>query len=483
MPVIPTLVLVLLAPVTILLGQGAPSAQELAERAVQFAQHGDLKSAEAELKKAVALSPSDPALLTSLGGILAMEGDLEQANIYLGKAVKLNPQDSASRRNLAANQWQLGKLKEAHENLDRLIRVNSQDKVAIFLLGMVCEKERNYPRSATLLESVPEVVDQQPDGWAALANSYYHTNRREDARSVLRKLLGHSPSPRVTFIGGRVAMESKDYPTAEALFSSIRSTYSDPAAVEFQIALAQYRDDRAVQSERTLLDAAQANRSNRDSYVLLCQVLAEQGSSSRALRVATQASQAFPDSYEIVSMKASLEMKLQYFSEAVNSYGKAAKLNPKSSEIKRQLATAEWRAGMREKAISDFNQTLEEFPHDSAVPQVYGALMLEEESPATRTRAIELLKQAIALDSSSVEPRYQLANAELADGKPEQALVYLETAVKLNSKDSRLHFALSRAYRRLGRADDAAREMESYQNLKRTELPAARNDSALGTQH
>ena len=90
-PVPLVLALALLAPVAPLFGQGTAAAQEHAEKALQFAQAGDLKSAETELRKAVELSPGDPALLTSLGGILGMEGNLLEANTYLAKAVKLNP--------------------------------------------------------------------------------------------------------------------------------------------------------------------------------------------------------------------------------------------------------------------------------------------------------------------------------------------------------------------------------------------------------
>jgi tetratricopeptide (TPR) repeat protein len=205
------------------------------------------------------------------------------------------------------------------------------------------------------------------------------------------------------------------------------------------------------------------------------------GSSPRALAIATEAARVFPDAYELVSTKASLEMKLRYFNDAVVSYERAMKLHP-SVEGQRGLATAQWRAGMRQQGVSGFKQLLAQFPRDAVTFQVYGTLLLEDGSPEDRPRAIELLKQAIALDASSVEPRYQLANAELGDGKPEQALQYLESAIKLDSQDSRLHFAISRVYRRLGRSSDADREMELYQKLKAAEQPAARNDSALGTQ-
>ncbi|HUJ22651.1 MAG TPA: tetratricopeptide repeat protein [Bryobacteraceae bacterium] len=454
---------VLLAPVAGWPGQD--SSQPHAEKALDFAQRGDLKSAEAELRKAVALSPDDPALLTSLGGILGMEGDLQQANTYLAKAVKLNPEDPAARRNLAANQWQLGRLKEAHQNLDRLLRANSQDRTAIFLLGMVAEREKDYARSIKLLESIPEIGERQPEALVALASSYYHTSRQEDARSALKKLLSRPARPQVVFMGGRVAMDARDYPLAEALFSTIRSTYADAATVESQIAFAQYRQGHVAESEKTLRQSLEEKHTNKDAYLLLCKLVADRGAYDQALAIAAQGTNAFPDSYEVLSTKASLEMKLQYFSEAVTSFQRATTLHA-SPEMKRDLALAEWRAGNRKQAISNFEETIRQSPGDAQTLQVYGTLLLEDGSPEAKQRAIELLKKAIAADNSSVEARYQLANVELADGKPQPALQYLESAIKLDPNDSRLHFAMSRVYRRLGRDSDADKEMESYQKLK-----------------
>jgi tetratricopeptide (TPR) repeat protein len=471
------LALALFAPARLLLGQAA---QEHAEKALLFAQQGDLRRAETELRKAVELSPGDPALLTSLGGILGMEGDLRQANIYLAKAVKLNPQDPVSRRNLAANQWQLGQIKEAHENLDRLIRANPQDKGALFLLGMVSEKEKDYGRSVALLESMPEVLERQPDGWVALASAYYHMNRREDARKTLRRLL-EGGNARVAFLGGQAAMDAQDFQTAEILFNTARSADSDPAAVEFQIAMAQYRDGRAAESEKTLLAAIQAKHAHADAYVLLCKVLVDQGADMRALRLAAQATQSFPGSYDAVLMKGFLEMKLRYYNEAVASYETATKLKPEAAATKRDLASALWRAGMRDRAVSEFERAIRQFPHDAATYQTYGMLLVEDGTPEAKGHATRLFERAIALDPTAAEPLYQLANVELEDGKPERALPRLESAIQLAPQDSRFHFAMSRVYRRLGRSFEAGKEMEIYQKLKGAEQPGARSGSAPGT--
>ena len=460
---------------TVLLGQDAP-AQQHSEKAVEFARQGDLKSAESELRKAVELSPRDPNLLTSLGGILAMEGDLRGANMYLAQAVKLNPQDPASRRNLAANEWQLGRIKEAHANLDVLLRADPNDKIATFLLGMVSEKEKAYARSAKLLESVPEVMAGQPDGWVALANAYYHTGRADHARAALRHLLPSSPNARAAYLGGLVAKDAQDYPTAEALFRSVASSYPDRGAVEFEIALAEYKAGRVADSEKTLLAAVKANHATSDGYVLLCRMLSAEGSDIRALQIAVQGAQAFPGSSELLATKGSIELKLQYFKDAAASYEKAARLK-ESAEVKRGLATAQWRAGMRERAVATFEQSMRQYPRDARIYEVYGSLLLEDGTSENKSRAVDLLRRALALDDSAVEARYQLANLELANGNPQQATQYLESAIKLNANDSRLHFALSRAYRRLGRDADANKETKTYQKLKAAE----RNDSAAGT--
>lgn len=464
-----------------LLAQPDAAAQQHAEKAIEFAQHGDLKSAEGELRKAVELSPDDSDFLTSLGGILGMEGKLEEANIYLSRAVKLNPQDRPSRRNLAANEWQLGRLKEAHENLDLLLRTNPQDKVATYLLGMVLEKEKAYAQSAKLLESVPDVMAQQLDGWAALASCYYHLGRTEKARAALEHLLGPASNPKAAFVGGRIAADAHDYPTAETFFRSLRSTFPDRAAVELEIAMAEYEAGRMAESEKTLLAAVNANQATAETYVLLCTILSDEGSNTDALQVATRAAQTFPDSAEVLSVKGSIELKLRYFNDAVASYEEAVKLKD-SAVAKRGLGSAQWNAGMHERAAATFEEAMHQFPRDARTYQVYATLLLDDGSQEYKGRAVDLLKQALALNDSAVEPRYQLANLALENGNPEQARAYLERAIQLAPKDSRLHFALSRAYRRLGRDADASKESEIYQKLKAAEQPGKRNNSAGGTQ-
>jgi tetratricopeptide (TPR) repeat protein len=260
----------------------------------------------------------------------------------------------------------------------------------------------------------------------------------------------------------------------------VRSSYPDRSAVEFQLARAEYQAGHVTESEKTLLDAVNANYATSDGYVLLCTLLSADGSDIRALQIATQATQRFPESSEVLSVKGSVEVKLQYYTDAVASYEKAAKLKD-SAAARRGMATAQWKAGLHERAISTFEQAVRQFPRDAGTYQVYGTLLLEDEAPENKRRGVDLLKRALALNDSAVEPRYQLANLELADGNSEQARAYLERAIQLDPNDSRLHFVLSRVYRRLGRETDAGRETEMYQKLNAAKQAGSQNDTAGGT--
>jgi predicted Zn-dependent protease len=57
----------------------------------------------------------------------------------------------------------------------------------------------------------------------------------------------------------------------------------------------------------------------------------------------------------------------------------------------------------------------------------------------------------------------------LREEKNREAIEELETAVKLDPKSSKNHYALAQVYWRLGRAQDAARQVQLFQSLKSKE--------------
>jgi Flp pilus assembly protein TadD len=498
----------------------AAVAREHAEKGVQCAQAGDMVCAETELRRAVELAPNDASYLTSLGGILAMQQKLDEANVYFERGVKSDPADATARRNLAANQWRLGHLKDAQANLERLLRMQPEDKVAMLLLGMVAENQHDYTRAAKLLASVPELVEQRPESVGALASSYYHTRRREQAHKILEGLLGRPATPEGIFAAAGVAAQAEDYGIAEKLFESTRSSYPDTTKLAYNLALIQFRTQRIPQSEKTLLDLINHGRATGEIYNLLGRCYEKENKPGEAahafesairwepaeesnyrdlltilvsgkrlapaLELARKTAGAFPRSASAYRDKGMVEMKMDQFTDAVRSYRRAVELEPKSLDAEVGLASAKWAAGMRAQAEAEFQVLLKRHPRQVTVYEAYATSLLNgADDTSIQERADALLKKAIELDSSRAESHYQLGILALkrsdlkksdlkgrAGASPDplhEALEQLEIAARLGLNDSKIHYGLARVYRRLGRESDAAREMRAFQELKAVE--------------
>jgi tetratricopeptide (TPR) repeat protein len=333
---------------SLLSGAGLINAQssagaEYAARAAQSVQAGDLKGAEAEMRRAVELSPSEAQYHLRLGVILAMQRRPQAAAEYFERALALDPENLTARHHLAATQWQLGRLTSAQENLELILKADPRDSQALLLLCSVFIDARRY---------------------------------------------------------------------------------------------------------------------------------------AAALVVAQQATEAMPSSYRAYSLKGMAEMRMQRYTDSAKSYARAAELNPNAVEVNLGLAMSLWAVGHIAESFATFERGLKRFPGDAYHCLEYGRLLLKSAKPndsTTETRAITLLQTALKLKPLLPEAHYLLGDLALRRGNPEEALVYLEQAVKLDPEGAKIHFALFRAYRRLGRKEDAAREEEVFQKLKAKEetTPAA----------
>src|SRR5207249_12108097 len=78
------------------------------------------------------------------------------------------------------------------------------------------------------------------------------------------------------------------------------------------------------------------------------------------------------------------------------------------------------------------------------------------------------------------EVHYQLGALALKHGRNTEALQDLEQAARLDPHSMKVHFTLSRVNRRLGRTEEASRQMDLYQRLKEAEPQPAATPSQAG---
>lgn len=484
--------------------QDASQAEQLAEQASNLARSGHPGQAEALMRKAVALAPTDATVLAGLGGVLGMEGKLPQAASYFQKALKVDPTNVSVRRDLAATQWQLRRWDAAKRNLQEILRTNPHDPPTILLLGMVAVDTKNYKSGAKLLASVPELVRQRPESIAALVRAYYKIGETTKARGVLTSLLRQPVGSRAVFLGAEMAEEANDYKMASRLLESIQPNFPNQVALQFNLARLKYESGNYVQSQillerliraghgggrvynilgacyekqhqpdkaiKALEKAIELNPSQEANYRDLTNILIAQKNPTQAIAVAKKWAVRFPSSYLAFTYLGTAQMSLLFYKDAARSYKHAVELHPSSKEALLGLGRADSAAGLTTQAEAAFEKGIHRFPHDAAFYEEYGSLLLKQTvagSPEVRQRAVSMLETSIRLDDSDWYAQYLLGNFLLSQGKPQEALPYLTAATHSAPKQSEVHFALWRAYRKMGMNKQAAQEMSAFRELRK----------------
>src|SRR5207245_3139408 len=80
--------------------------------------------------------------------------------------------------------------------------------------------------------------------------------------------------------------------------------------------------------------------------------------------------------------------------------------------------------------------------------------------------AQRLLRQVLQQDPKHADAYYQLGKLQLEQGDTKAAISSLEASTRFKPDGDYIHYQLAMAYRRDSRADDARRELKTYQELK-----------------
>jgi Flp pilus assembly protein TadD len=120
-------------------------------------------------------------------------------------------------------------------------------------------------------------------------------------------------------------------------------------------------------------------------------------------------------------------------------------------------------------ATATLERAIRSFPGRASIELELALLLLKKngENHNSQARAEHLLLAAAEHDPMLAEAQSQLGELALRRGESALAITHLENAARISPESASAHFALARGYRRAGRADDAARETATYEELKK----------------
>ncbi|MCH8331936.1 MAG: tetratricopeptide repeat protein [Bacteroidetes bacterium] len=129
-------------------------------RANIYLKKGELKPAEADLKRAMALDPANPIYPNALAELYFATGGIYQAINVLKEYEPANPRDEVTLMNLGRYHFLLKEYNPAKQYLDRLLIFNSAHSQAYFFKGLIYKETADTVKAINNLQAA---VEQDPD--------------------------------------------------------------------------------------------------------------------------------------------------------------------------------------------------------------------------------------------------------------------------------------------------------------------------------
>ena len=173
-----------------------------------------------------------------------------------------------------------------------------------------------------------------------------------------------------------------------------------------------------------------------------------------------------PDSAPMHQLLAHEETREGNTNGAIVQYRKAIAIDPHLPGVRFELAEllrTSQDPAVKKEAEQEYRAAVRENPQDV---RAICALAEIAETKSDTQQAFEDYSKAVALQPGGADAKLGLAKVLIEMDQPDKALSLLENSAQLEPTNATVHYRLATLYRKMGRMDDAKREVELYQKYK-----------------
>jgi len=295
--------------------------------------------------------------------------------------------------------------------------------------------------------------------------------RLDEALGLLNSLSSTNPEPKgAEYLRGLVLYQKSNFHDAASAFAkAVEQDPSDLEAMKMEGA-SLFRMGRSAEAIPLLEKAKSASqRLNVDpEYVLgLCYIDTNRFDDARHA-FATQYDFP-PDSAQAYLLEGRLLIRRGYLPPAEKATFKAL-------ELKSDLPLAHLQLGQIALARNDLLEAIAQFTSERNLNPMFGTVYDRLGDAYLRSgdyaNAQKSLDRAVLLEPTLNIPYILLGKVMLEQDDALMATMYLKHAIDIDDKNSMAHALLGRAYRSLGRTEDAVVELRTAAKLQETAAPA-----------
>lgn len=440
----------------------------------------DMKSAETNLRKAIALTGEDESrsnyqirrAYVDLARILEKSGRTEEADVFVAKAHDLQKKVMEQTQQSVASMALAGGAGSAAA----LVPINAQqeDEAAPVLDANVDpfgHVDASTLAHANLNEKQRASADSQETRLRTILGLGFNDLATSEAVSgAYTAALGHYQeaehwNPTIAGLQnnlGLCAYRANNYP--EAIRGLSRALSNDPsdAPVRAILGMAYFGTDAFADAVKTF--GPLGTRGMQDSLVgyAWAASLTRVGDLKKATEVLNQYEKGKLSNDALVVV-GQLWSEIGNYARAVDSFHRALETDPSLPKAHLYAGEADVRWERWPEAAEEFKAELAISPGDADAKYNLGFVYAQQ---SKTDEAMELFQQVIAANPNYANAQYQIGKILLDRGQVGDAITHLEAAARLSPNIDYVHYQLQAAYRKDARIADADRELAIYKDLK-----------------
>lgn len=465
-----------------------PSARRVFDRMIaQFGEHPEMRVA---MGRAFREAGRLPDAIEEFKKAISLNSKLPEAHYNLGYAYLLNEGASA-----VAN---------AEEEFKIELASNPNNFFANYYLGIAYIFQRKWEPAIAVFTTASRIQPNNPDPYFQLGQAYQELARHDQAIDALKKAIELNPD----LAHNKFQVTTAHYRLAQSLLKT-----GQTEAGRKELGIASELKGKAFEMAQSLSAGASTMGESR---------VPEETSAKSNTRAATGPPNTLDQSTRslLERNKADLAKVLsalhnsvglaqaaqQNFAAAAVEFRLAKKWNPEQVGLDYNAGLAYFRAELYREAIAPLESEINSNPKNTQARWLLGlsyfntreyskaAALLDDVISSASTnvelcyalassliklgklaQAEQAIERVSALSGASsrlhVLARFELGKALLLQGDVARAVTNLETAAKLDPENADFHYELGRAYTAAGRHEEAKRENQTSNTLKKQKAP------------
>ena len=387
-----------------------------------------------------------------LGNLYLKKNRLDLAEGSFKRALELNPESAQTLALLGSLNLQINKADEALENLQKAISYDSGNVEARKTLAKMYLKQNKTDMAIQQLEEVLQYHPQDAKISYQLGELYLKEKKTEKALEYFQKSASLYPesAPLHSKLGMLYFKKDANELSLQEYQKAIKIDPYNPPYRE-NLGVFYYWNNQKEQAIEEMKKAVTLDSQNIDYHKMLGMMYEETGRFEEAIKSYQKALEVSPRDYLTYGLLGKVYAKQELYNLAIEQYKKALELNPKSHLMHIYMAKAYMKLDMIDDAVKEFKTAYEIMPgeakEDQAVlPKAYLDIGRAYIKSGDFRMAEEVLESADKLDARNSSILFYLGIAKKNLSKLDEAVKSLSRALSLEPQNANIILELADSY-------------------------------------